>query len=94
MSSHKETIDKLDARVKQTEADVKKLKAEADDSDDTAFKAEIAELEKQAAIAQEKMIELRSSGEDAAEDVAKGAKNAWETLASALKRARSRFPAE
>lgn len=94
MSSHKDTIDKLDARAKQTEADVKKLKAEAEDSDDTAFQAEIAELEKQTAIAQEKMIELRSSGKDAAEDVAKGAQSAWESLSSSLKQARSRFQTE
>ena len=85
---------KMDARLMKWDAQMKVLKARANEARADA-QAEIAkevdELEKRSDAAREKLRDLRESSGEAWRDIQSGLENSWRSLENALEAAKSRF---
>ena len=85
---------KLRARLDEWSAEIDKLKAKADGAEadaQIAYQKHIDELRAMRDDAAVRLTELEKAGDDAWEDLKAGAENAWDSLASAMKSATSRF---
>jgi multidrug resistance efflux pump len=80
LDSWNASIAKLEAQVKNAEADAK-----------IKYSEQLEELKKQRAAANTKLEALRAAGDDAWEDMRTGLENAWDTMDKAMKAAASRF---
>ncbi len=85
---------KMQAQLDEWDADIKKLKAQADkaraDAQLEYFK-QIEELRERQHRAQQKLTEIQQASDTAWEDLRAGAESAWDSLADAMRAARSRF---
>ena len=87
-------VDKFDAQREQIEARLQLLKAQAKEASAERrvdINEHIEKLESRKATAQNRLQELRGAGEDAWQDIAEGAKQAWDTLGDSMDRALNRF---
>lgn len=94
MSLKEAYIKKLEAQLREWDAEIGKLKAKADKANSEAqikYHKQIQELRSLQAQAREKMEEIRKARGDAWEDLKGGAEKAWSTLGTALKSVASRF---
>jgi chromosome segregation ATPase len=85
---------KMQAQLDEWDADITKLKAQADKAKADAqleYFKQIEELRERQQRAQEKLTEIRQASDTAWEDMKAGAENAWDSLADAMRAARSRF---
>lgn len=85
---------KLQAQLDEWSAEIDKLKARADQAEADAqleHYKQIENLRTMQDAARSKLAELKNSGDDAWEDLKAGIDNARESLAQALKSAKSRF---
>jgi len=85
---------KLQAQLDEWKADIDKLKAKANEADADAqieYYNQIDKLRAMQEAARNKLAELKTSGDDAWEDLKVGIENAWDSLGNALKSAKSRF---
>lgn len=73
-------IDALSAKADEVKADLGEK-----------YREEVAELRRKWAAADEKLDELRRSGEDAWEDMKDGAEEVWDTLGRSVRSMISRF---
>ncbi|BCA78558.1 coiled coil domain-containing protein [Desulfuromonas sp. AOP6] len=93
--SKKEAYEKkLQAQLDEWDAEIKKLKAQADKAGADAqikYHQQIEELESMRKSAAAKLTELKNAGDDAWEDLRAGIESAWDSLGKALKSAASRF---
>jgi len=85
---------KLEAQLREWQADIDKLKARADQADadrKIAYDNEIDSLQQKQQALRQKLEQLRSSGEDAWEELRSGAEKAWKDMDNAFKSALTRF---
>ena len=86
--------DKMDARLREWQANIDALKARADQAgaeQRIKYHEEIDSLRTKQQRVQEKLEELRTAGTDAWEDVKAGVEVAWTDLQDAVQRARDKF---
>ena len=84
----------MEARLDEIDAEIRKLKAEADKQGAEArsrMHEEIRKLEAQQDEARDQVRKMRDAGSAAFEDMMKGAENAWKALADSVDQARKRF---
>jgi uncharacterized coiled-coil DUF342 family protein len=87
-------LQKIDAQMEDWKSEIDKMKAKADKAEAGAkleYYKQIEELREKQQAAQEKLTELKSSGEDAWEDLKAGFELARVSLGEAIKSASSRF---
>ena len=86
--------DKLDAEIEQARLQIDRLEAKAKEARADA-RLELSEqankLKEKRADAKAKLDEIRDAGGQALEDLQAGAEHAWQSLATATKRATDRF---
>ena len=91
----KETYEqKLQAKLDECDAEIKKLMAKADKVEADAqleYYKQIAELRSMQEAANEKLAELKVASDDAWEDIKAGLESARDSLGNALESASSRF---
>jgi hypothetical protein len=86
--------EKIDAQIKEWNAQIDLLKAKADKAKAEAkidFYKTIDALQQKQEEAKAKLKELKTAGDEAWEDVKKGAEKAWADIRKAYKDATSRF---
>ena len=84
----------LDARLKETDAEIAKLREKGRDLKDEAkanWDQKMAELETKRDAARAKLAEVRDSSAEAWKDVRKGAQSAWDELDKAFREASQEF---
>lgn len=84
----------MEARLDELDAEIRKLKAEADRQGAAArarMREEIRKLEAQQDEAHDRLRRMRDAGAAAFEDMMKGAEDAWKALADSVQQARKRF---
>lgn len=94
LSAKQSFQEKLEAQLKEWDAKLDKLKAEAPEQKGkirTEFEKQLEALAVKRENANEKLQELRKHTEDAWEDLKDGAENAWTDLRVAMERIASRF---
>lgn len=94
MSMKKEYERKLQAQLDEWNAEIDKLKAQAEGEKadkKIEYYEQIDTLKSMQANANEKLTELQNASDDAWEDLKAGADNAWDSLGNALSSAKSRF---
>ena len=87
-------VQKLHAKLDEWNAEIDKLKARADKAEAETrleYQKEIEDLQKRGKEVEEKLAEVRQTGEGAWEDLKSGIQNTWDSMEEALKSARSRF---
>ncbi|MDR9501994.1 MAG: coiled coil domain-containing protein [Desulfurivibrionaceae bacterium] len=93
--SMKESYEKkLQAQLNEWNADIDKLKAQADKAEADAkikYNKEIEELQAMQAAAKKKLAELKEAGDDTWEELKAGIENAWDSLSKAVKSTTSKF---
>ena len=85
---------KLDARLKELDDDIAKLRAKGRDLKDKAktdWDRKMAELETKRLAASAKLAEVRASSDEAWKDVQKGAQSAWDEVDKAFREASREF---
>ena len=85
---------KLQAQLDEWAAEIKKLKARADQAEADAqieYHRQIDRLKQEQQRAEAKLEELRHAGEGAWEDLKVGVEKAWQDLGEAVRAAASRF---
>lgn len=85
---------KLQARLDEWDAEIRKLKAKADSAKadiQIDYHKQLTSLEAKRKEAADKLAELEEASEDAWVDLKAGVELAWDSLADALNSARSRF---
>ncbi|QSR34526.1 coiled coil domain-containing protein [Marinobacterium iners] len=85
---------KLQAQLDEWSAEIDRLKAKADSQEADAqlkYYKEIEELRSLQAAANDKLVELKDSSDDAWEDLKAGVDSARDSLGHALRSAASRF---
>ncbi len=85
---------KMQAKLDEWGTEIDKLKAKADKAEADAqleYHKEIERFREKQQAAQQKLDELKESGEDAWEDLKAGIESSWDSLGDALKSAASRF---
>jgi len=85
---------KLDARLKELDAEIAKLREKGRDLKDKAkpnWDQKMADLEKKRDAARAKLAEVGQSSAEAWKDVQKGAQSAWDELDKAFRAASSEF---
>ena len=86
--------EKYDAQLKEWSAEIALLKAKADKAKAEAkieYYKTIETLQAKQDAARMKLQELRTAGDDAWEDLKKGAENVWTEVKTAFQSATSRF---
>jgi len=94
MSMKDAYIQKLEARMREWQADMDKMRAKADQAEADAradYEKQIKELQTRQEEAQQKLEELRQAGDDAWHDLKAGIESAWDTMGEAMRSAMSRF---
>ena len=94
MSMKDAYLQKMDAQMEEWNSEIDKMKAKADKADADAklnYYEQIEELNTKQQAAQEKLRELKNSGEDAWEDLKAGFELARVSLREAVTSAGSRF---
>lgn len=93
--SMKESYEKkLQAQLDEWNADIGKLKAQAEKAEADAkikYNKEIEELQAMQAAAKKKLAQLKEAGDDTWEDLKAGIENAWDSLSKAMKSTASKF---
>lgn len=93
--SEKEAYEKkMQARLDEWSAEIDKLRARADQAGADARIQMHKEIDRARArfdAANEKLKELKNTGDDAWEDIKNGLEGAWSSLDTALQAAKSRF---
>jgi chromosome segregation ATPase len=85
---------KLDARLKELDAEIAKLREKGGDLKDEAKASrekKVAELETKRDAARARLAEVRKSSAEAWKDVQKGAQSAWDELENAFRDASREF---
>ena len=86
--------EKLEAQMKEWNAQIDLLKAKADTAKAEAkveYYARIEALQQKQDMARTKLQELRAAGDEAWEDLKAGVENAWDEVKSAFHDAASKF---
>jgi outer membrane murein-binding lipoprotein Lpp len=95
MSENKEAyVEKLQAKMDEWNAEIKKLEAKARQAEADSkinYEKEVEELRAKRRDLEEKMSQVRESGEGAWQDLKTGIESAWQSLDTAIKSAASRF---
>lgn len=94
MSERDLLADKIEAKIKEVNAEIEKLEAKALDAEadsKLAMEEKIAELRVKRDEAKSQLDQFQQSGNDALEDIERGVKGAWQELTSAIDSARDRF---
>jgi outer membrane murein-binding lipoprotein Lpp len=95
MSENKEAyVEKLQAKMDEWNAEIKKLEAKARQAEADSkinYEKEVEELRAKRRDLEEKMSQVRESGEGAWKDLKTGIESAWQSLDTAIKSAASRF---
>ena len=87
-------LEKAEARMKQLDAEVSRLRARAEEADaDLKLKVEeeLEQVKRQRRTFENRIDEIRQAGEDALVDLSDGFERAWSTLTNHLERAAARF---
>ena len=87
-------IEKLDAQLKQWNADIEKLEARAREAKAEArikYEQQLRDLRTKKADAQTRLDEVKQAGDDARKTLRKGAENAFEEMKSAFATAASKL---
>ena len=87
-------LDKAEARMKQIDAEVDRLKAKAEEAEaDHKLEVEnqLSELKTRRREFSERVDALKEAGDDAITDLGKGFEQAWSTLSDAMGKAKARF---
>ena len=85
---------KLEAQFDEWKVEIDKLKAKADKAEADAqikYHKQIENIRTKQEAVQEKLVELKDSGDEAWEDLKAGLDNAMKNLGDAIKTANSRF---
>jgi len=93
-SKQQAMIDKIDARIQQTESELKKLRAQAREAEAQKkldLENQIDKLKRHKDAASEQLNELKQSGGRAWDDIKAGAERAWDSLGKAMDDAQQRF---
>lgn len=94
MSAKEAYVEKVQAQLDQWNADLKKLKAKADEAEADAkiqIQNEIEKVEAKQAETREQLQKLRSASDDAFEDMKAGFESAWGSMSKAMTDAMNRF---
>jgi len=94
MSLKKAYEEKLEAQLKEWNAEIDKLKAKAAKAKADAqitYHEKIAKIKEKKEVVQKKMTELGNAGEDAWEDLRAGVEKAWKNFEDAVKSAMNQF---
>ncbi|MCA9483591.1 MAG: coiled coil domain-containing protein [Nitrospina sp.] len=94
MSLKEEYQRKLEAKIDEWSAELEVLKAKANSAQADArikYQQELQELNSRLNELRQKRDRLKTSGEDAWEDIKAGVDKAWDSLSEGLKSAASRF---
>ncbi|GGO79051.1 hypothetical protein GCM10011348_12390 [Marinobacterium nitratireducens] len=94
MSMKDDYIKRLQAQLDVWDAEIQKLKAQAEVAKADArleYHKQLEELKKQRQQAQQRLTELREASNSAWDDLKAGADRAWDSMADAIKSARERF---
>ena len=94
MSMKEAYVQKLQAQFDDWDADIRKLKAKANNAKADAqldYYKQIESLREQQLQAQKKLNELRLAGEAAWRDLKAGMENVWDSMDRAVKSAASHF---
>ncbi len=94
MSEKESYQKKLDAKLKEWNAEIDKLKAKAEAAEADAeieYQKSIDAIQEKKAEAEQKASELRNAGDSAWEDLKTGIESASKELSDALTEAKSRF---
>jgi hypothetical protein len=87
-------IEKLNARLKQWDAEMDKLEARAQEAKADArikYERRLAEVREKKTTAQRRLEEVKQSSENAWQELKKGAENAFDEVKQAFESARSKF---
>lgn len=85
---------KMEAQLKQWDAEIAKLRARADEAKAQAkieYYQQIGQLQKKQESARQKLDEMKRAGDSAWQDLKAGLELAWQDLGSAVESAVSRF---
>jgi hypothetical protein len=94
MNSKDAYAKKTEAQMDEWAAEVKKLRAKAEQADADArikMNEEIDKIQARQALASEKLEDLKASGEDAWEDIKLGLDQARRAVSDSMESARARF---
>jgi DNA anti-recombination protein RmuC len=94
MSTRQEYIDKLKSKLDEWNAAIDKLEVQAklaEMENRQKYEAEIETFKQKRDEIQERLNTMRSSGEQAFEDLRQGVEQAWDSLWDAYKKAKSHF---
>jgi chromosome segregation ATPase len=87
-------MEKAEARLEQLNAEVKRLRAKADEANADVkleVQRELTDLDEQRSLFEKRVDELRDASEEALVDLSDGFERAWSTLSNSLERAAARF---
>ncbi|MDW3207655.1 MAG: coiled coil domain-containing protein [Alphaproteobacteria bacterium] len=87
-------MDKLDAQLREAEAEVERLNAKANTAradNRVEYEKQIANLKARQEKLKEEIVSLRKAGEEAWQDLVTGAETAWTDLRTAVRSASQRF---
>jgi hypothetical protein len=94
MEDRKTYIDKISARLKEWDDEIRKLEARADilKADTKAnFREQIEELNGKKDEAQKKLNQIREADEEAWQELKEGIVKSWETLSDSIKSSLEKF---
>ncbi|HDQ46135.1 MAG TPA: hypothetical protein ENN17_11680 [bacterium] len=94
MEDRKIFIDKMSAKLKEWDAEIRKLEAKADTVKADAkagYLRQIDELRGRKEEARQKLEEIREAGEEAWEDLKEGAEQSWKILGDSVRNAFEKF---
>ena len=86
--------EKLEAKLKEWNAEIEKLEAKAAKAKADArinYNEKLEDVKRKREAAREKLSELKGAGENAWENLKAGVENAWQSLEDAVKSAKSHF---
>ena len=87
-------LEKAEARMKQIDAEVDRLKAKAQEADadrKLELERQLSDLMGKRETFKSRVQDLKNAGEDALSDLSDGFEQAWTTLSDALDSAKTRF---
>lgn len=94
MSKRDQYIDKVTTKLKEWDAELDKLEAEANQSKgdvEADLKKQIDKLKKRKTEVSKQLESLKEASDDAWEDLKDGIDESWDVLATAFDKAKSRF---